>query len=78
MPVLSSQPDACTFAERCPAADHAVPVRGTAADARAAAAGIRRSARPAQDHLAACWHPVGAPGTRGHRLPAADETASIR
>ncbi|MBM7489113.1 peptide/nickel transport system ATP-binding protein [Micromonospora luteifusca] len=46
VPVLSSQPDACTFADRCPAAD----------------AQCRDSAPPLQrhggtDHLAACWHP---------------------
>ncbi|PYC65488.1 ABC transporter ATP-binding protein [Micromonospora arborensis] len=46
VPVLSSQPDACTFADRCPAAD----------------ARCRDSAPPLEghggtDHLAACWHP---------------------
>jgi peptide/nickel transport system ATP-binding protein len=45
VPVLATQPDACTFADRCPAADEkcrgsAPPLEGTAG------------------HLVACWHPV--------------------
>ncbi|WFE53662.1 ABC transporter ATP-binding protein [Micromonospora sp. WMMD1155] len=46
VPVLSTQPDACTFADRCPAADT------TCRDAAPPLAGIGGG-----DHLAACWHP---------------------
>jgi len=49
VPVLSSQPDACTFHERCPAADDACVARRpplTVADGLTA-----------PDHLVACWHP---------------------
>ncbi|MEH0932436.1 ABC transporter ATP-binding protein [Micromonospora sp. CPCC 205558] len=46
VPVLASQPDACTFADRCPAADQR----------------CRTAAPPLEgiggtDHVAACWHP---------------------
>ncbi|MEU7775507.1 ABC transporter ATP-binding protein [Micromonospora taraxaci] len=46
VPVLSTQPDACTFADRCPAADDT----------------CRESAPPlsgigGEGHVAACWHP---------------------
>jgi len=46
VPVLTTQPDACTFADRCPAADQL----------------CRDSAPPLEavrepGHLAACWHP---------------------
>ncbi|MGC4827670.1 ABC transporter ATP-binding protein [Micromonospora arida] len=46
VPVLASQPDACTFADRCPAADEQ----------------CRTAAPPLEDvggtdHVAACWHP---------------------
>ncbi|GGO31768.1 ABC transporter ATP-binding protein [Micromonospora parathelypteridis] len=46
VPVLSSQPDACTFADRCPAAD---------AQCRDSAPALREHG--GTDHLAACWHP---------------------
>ncbi|MDG4839822.1 ABC transporter ATP-binding protein [Micromonospora sp. WMMD967] len=46
VPVLSTQPDACTFADRCPAADP------TCRDSAPPLAGIG-----GEDHLAACWHP---------------------
>ncbi|WFE99813.1 ABC transporter ATP-binding protein [Micromonospora sp. WMMD964] len=46
VPVLSTQPDACTFADRCPAADT------TCRDAAPPLTGIGGG-----DHLAACWHP---------------------
>jgi peptide/nickel transport system ATP-binding protein len=74
VPVLSSQPDACTFAERCPAADArcvssapplapgALPVGVPAVQARAG--------QPTSDHLVACWHPVGAPGTTAREAAA--------
>ncbi|MEV0719873.1 ABC transporter ATP-binding protein [Asanoa sp. NPDC050611] len=47
VPVLASQPDACTFADRCPAADEKC--RGAAPPLAA----VR-----APGHLVACWHPV--------------------
>ncbi|SIR52251.1 ABC transporter ATP-binding protein [Micromonospora avicenniae] len=54
VPVLSTQPDACTFADRCPAAD---------ARCREAAPPLE-AVRPAiNDHVAACWHPCPAPRT---------------
>ncbi|MEU4473501.1 ABC transporter ATP-binding protein [Micromonospora sp. NPDC023888] len=46
VPVLSSQPDACTFADRCPAADE---------QCRAAAPPLEGI--DGTDHVAACWHP---------------------
>jgi peptide/nickel transport system ATP-binding protein len=45
VPVLATQPDACTFADRCPAAD---------GKCRGAAPPLEGFA----NHLAACWHPV--------------------
>ncbi|MEU8298779.1 ABC transporter ATP-binding protein [Micromonospora sp. NPDC048909] len=56
VPVLSSQPDACTFADRCPVADSqcldsAPPLAAVGAETAAAAS----------DHLAACWHPCPTP-----------------
>jgi peptide/nickel transport system ATP-binding protein len=55
VPVLSQQPDACTFADRCPAASArctsaAPPLEPTVY----AAAPLGR-----HEHLAACWHPRG-------------------
>ncbi|MET8234627.1 ABC transporter ATP-binding protein [Micromonospora sp. NPDC005298] len=47
VPVLSRQPDACTFADRCPAAD--ARCRDSAPPLGVAGGGT--------DHLAACWHP---------------------
>ena len=53
VPVLASQPDACTFAQRCPAADNqclsAAPGLAVQRDRRALS----------QDHAVACWHPLG-------------------
>ena len=53
VPVLASQPDACTFADRCPAADNqcasAAPSLATSGD---------HLGLP-EDHAVACWHPVG-------------------
>ncbi|MGW3615558.1 ABC transporter ATP-binding protein [Micromonospora arida] len=46
VPVLASQPDACTFADRCPAADE---------QCRAAAPPLEDVG--GADHVAACWHP---------------------
>ncbi|MEU5936782.1 ABC transporter ATP-binding protein [Micromonospora sp. NPDC047187] len=46
VPVLASQPDACTFADRCPAADQRC---------RAAAPPLEDVC--GTDHVAACWHP---------------------
>jgi peptide/nickel transport system ATP-binding protein len=47
VPVLTTQPDACTFADRCPAAD------GTCRGSAPPLAAVGTA-----DHLAACWHPV--------------------
>ena len=59
VPILSTQPDACTFADRCPAAD------GKCRNAAPPLAPIGGSATPqATEHLAACWHPV-----RSARIP---------
>jgi peptide/nickel transport system ATP-binding protein len=82
VPVLSSQPDACTFAERCPAADTqcrsaAPPLTAGALPLGMPSVGARPGA-PAPDHLAACWHPVGAPGTAVGRPAADDVQESIR
>lgn len=53
VPVLASQPDACTFAQRCPAADSqctsAAPGLAVPADRGALS----------QDHAVACWHALG-------------------
>ncbi|WP_328534097.1 ABC transporter ATP-binding protein [Micromonospora zamorensis] len=46
VPVLSTQPDACTFADRCPAAD------ATCRDSAPPLEGVGGA-----DHVAACWHP---------------------
>ncbi|RKN36441.1 ABC transporter ATP-binding protein [Micromonospora musae] len=54
VPVLSTQPDACTFADRCPAADARCRDAAPPLDAVAAAT----------DHLAACWHPCPIPRTQ--------------
>jgi peptide/nickel transport system ATP-binding protein len=53
VPVLATQPDACTFAQRCPAADDQCVA---AAPPLAAAEGLLTVPN---DHLVACWHPVG-------------------
>jgi len=49
VPVLSEQPDACTFADRCPAADEQCRTRRPPL--------ASPSATPGR-HVAACWHPV--------------------
>jgi peptide/nickel transport system ATP-binding protein len=53
VPVLSVQPDACTFAQRCPVGDEqclsAAPPLATPVD---------HETLP-QDHVVACWHPLG-------------------
>jgi oligopeptide/dipeptide ABC transporter ATP-binding protein len=53
VPVLSSQPDACTFADRCGAAD----------DRCRSAAPPLESHDRGQDHPFACWHPSPDPST---------------
>jgi peptide/nickel transport system ATP-binding protein len=57
VPVLTTQPDACTFADRCPAADEK----------------CRGSAPPLEGpsgHLVACWHPTSpAPATPRETTP---------
>jgi peptide/nickel transport system ATP-binding protein len=66
VPVLARQPDACTFAERCHAADRlcresAPPLVPQPADA------------PALGHLAACWHPSSQVRTSSRTPSAPDE-----
>ncbi|MEU4482446.1 ABC transporter ATP-binding protein [Micromonospora sp. NPDC023966] len=59
VPVLSTQPDACTFADRCPAADE------QCLDSAPALQLVRTgSAVPVTGHLAACWHPCPSPRTQ--------------
>ena len=58
VPVLSTQPDACTFAERCPAAD-----ARCLGSAPALSSGHDAAALP-PDHLVACWHPCGNPSAQ--------------
>ncbi|WP_433284808.1 ABC transporter ATP-binding protein [Pseudonocardia sp. CA-142604] len=59
VPVLQEQPDSCTFAERCPAADERC-------RASAPALVVQESDSPADPdderslHRAACWHPAEA------------------
>ena len=82
VPVLSSQPDACTFAERCPAADTQCLSAAPPLTAGALPLGMPAVGAPAgpppPDHLAACWHPVGAPATGVGRPAADDVQESIR
>ena len=58
VPVLSTQPDACTFAERCPAADAQCLGSAPALSSDHDVAALR------PDHLVACWHPCGNPSAR--------------
>ncbi len=53
VPVLSVQPDACTFAERCPAAD------GTCRASKPELTAEHTAVQLPPDHLVACWHPCG-------------------
>jgi len=53
VPVLSVQPDACTFAERCPAAD------SECLAARPELTAAHTAVELPPDHLVACWHPCG-------------------
>ena len=55
VPVLSTQPDSSTFAERCPAAD-----AQCLGSAPALTSDHDMVALP-PDHLVACWHPCGNP-----------------
>jgi len=55
VPVLSTQPDACTFAERCSAADARCLGSAPALSSDHDVAALR------PDHLVACWHPCGNP-----------------
>lgn len=59
VPVLSAQPDACTFADRCPTADSRCRTNAPALEV------VRTGTTPAAtDHLAACWHPCPTPRTQ--------------
>jgi peptide/nickel transport system ATP-binding protein len=53
VPVLSTQPDACTFADRCPAADETCRSSAPPLDTVVTSVGVDTN-----DHVAACWHPV--------------------
>ncbi len=67
VPVLSEQPDACTFAERCPAAQDDCRSKRPPLAALGGAGPQAAPAPPpilnASAHLVACWHPHDA--TRG-------------
>jgi peptide/nickel transport system ATP-binding protein len=54
VPVLSEQPDACTFADRCPAAT----ARCTSLAPALEEAPVQ-DGRDGREHLVACWHPRG-------------------
>ncbi len=54
VPVLSVQPEACTFAERCPAAD------SECLAAKPELTAEHTAVELPPDHLVACWHPCGA------------------
>jgi oligopeptide/dipeptide ABC transporter ATP-binding protein len=53
VPVLEWQPDACTFADRCPAASELCRTSAPPLDPVVTRTGVDRG-----DHVAACWHPV--------------------
>ena len=53
VPVLERQPDACTFADRCPAATELCRTSAPPLDPVVTSHGVDRG-----DHVAACWHPV--------------------
>ena len=55
VPSLGEQPDACTFAPRCPYADE------QCTSARPALAALDPALDPRALHRAACWHPVPPP-----------------
>ena len=58
VPVLSTQPDACTFAERCSAADAQCLGSAPALSSDHDVVTLR------PDHLVACWHPCGNPSAQ--------------
>lgn len=58
VPVLSTQPDACTFADRCPAADH------TCREQQPRLTDELTPPGGASGHLVACWHPCSAAAVR--------------
>jgi len=55
VPVLETQPDACTFADRCPAADFQC---RSAAPPLAPAPGSVGPIPHGSRHTVSCWHPV--------------------
>ena len=57
VPVLAVQPDACTFAERCPAAD------SQCRESAPALTADHDLDRLAPDHQVACWHSCGTPAS---------------
>jgi oligopeptide/dipeptide ABC transporter ATP-binding protein len=64
VPVLSEQPDACTFAERCPAADAQCLGSAPALTSDCHMADMAGMAALPSDHLVACWHPCGSPSAQ--------------
>ncbi|MEO7234486.1 MAG: ABC transporter ATP-binding protein [Lapillicoccus sp.] len=71
VPVLSVQPDACTFADRCPAAqddcrESGPPLAELGGPRPAATQGSSRIPGPSA-HLVACWHPEADDRTGGDR-----------
>jgi len=58
VPVLSTQPDACTFAERCSAADAQCLGSAPALSSDHDVVALR------PDHLVACWYPCGNPSAQ--------------
>jgi peptide/nickel transport system ATP-binding protein len=56
VPAFATQPDACTFADRCPAADEQC--RGTRPPLASLGDPRRRAGTEDVEHQVACWHPV--------------------
>jgi peptide/nickel transport system ATP-binding protein len=56
VPAFESQPDACTFADRCPAADELC--RGTRPPLAPLGGHRPRAGAEDVEHRVACWHPV--------------------
>jgi peptide/nickel transport system ATP-binding protein len=63
VPVLRTQPDACTFADRCPAAD------ALCREKAPPLAASRHLSVDNRQHLVACWHPVRDADTAPREVP---------
>ena len=59
VPVLSEQPDACTFVERCPAASDRCLTSAPVLEPASVGIAGGENAGSGQEHLVACWHPRG-------------------